>query len=73
MEIVKIQQALRAIGIYEGRIDGIPGPLTRKAALEFYPMLVSILTVPDDAVKLSLENKKMKNDIRVAREALLGW
>ena len=72
MEIVKIQQALRAIGIYEGRIDGIPGPLTRKAALEFYPMLVSILTVPD-AMKLETENKKMKNDIRVAREALLGW
>jgi len=72
MEIVKIQQALRAIGIYEGRIDGIPGPLTRKAALEFYPMLVSILTVPD-AMKLEKENKKMKNDIRVAREALLGW
>jgi|BioPla2DNA2_1021312.scaffolds.fasta_scaffold50993_2 hypothetical protein len=72
MEIVKIQQALRAIGLYEGRIDGIPGPLTRKAALEFYPMLVSILTVPD-AMKLEKENKKMKNDIRVAREALLGW
>lgn len=72
MEIVKIQQALRAIGLYEGRIDGIPGPLTRKAALEFYPMLVSILTVPD-AMKLETENKKMKNDIRVAREALLGW
>ena len=72
MEIVKIQQALRAIGIYEGRIDGIPGPLTREAALEFYPMLVSILTVPD-AMKLETENKKMKNDIRVAREALLGW
>jgi hypothetical protein len=72
MEIVKIQQALRAIGLYEGRIDGIPGPLTREAALEFYPMLVSILTVPD-AMKLEKENKKMKNDIRVAREALLGW
>jgi hypothetical protein len=72
MEIVKIQQALRAIGLYEGRIDGIPGPLTRKAALEFYPMLVSILMVPD-AMKLEKENKKMKNDIRVAREALLGW
>lgn len=72
MEIVKIQQALRAIGLYEGRIDGIPGPLTREAALEFYPMLVSILTVPD-AMKLETENKKMKNDIRVAREALLGW
>lgn len=72
MEIVKIQQALRAIGLYEGRIDGIPGPLTRKAALEFYPMLSSILTVPD-AMKLEKENKKMKNDIRVAREALLGW
>lgn len=72
MEIVKIQQALRAIGLYEGKIDGIPGPLTRKAALEFYPMLVSILTVPD-AMKLEKENKKMKNDIRVAREALLGW
>jgi len=72
MEIVKIQQALRAIGIYEGKIDGIPGPLTREAALEFYPMLVSILTVPD-AMKLEKENKKMKNDIRVAREALLGW
>ena len=72
MEIVKIQQALRAIGLYEGRIDGIPGPLTRKAALEFYPMLLSILTVPD-AMKLEKENKKMKNDIRVAREALLGW
>ena len=72
MEIVKIQQALRAIGIYEGRIDGIPGPLTREAALEFYPMLLSILTVPD-AMKLEKENKKMKNDIRVAREALLGW
>ena len=72
MEIVKIQQALRAIGLYEGKIDGIPGPLTREAALEFYPMLVSILTVPD-AMKLETENKKMKNDIRVAREALLGW
>ena len=72
MEIVKIQQALRAIGLYEGKIDGIPGPLTREAALEFYPMLVSILTVPD-AMKLEKENKKMKNDIRVAREALLGW
>lgn len=72
MEIVKIQQALRAIGLYEGRIDGIPGPLTRKAALEFYSMLVSILMVPD-AMKLEKENKKMKNDIRVAREALLGW
>ena len=72
MEIVKIQQALRAIGLYEGRIDGIPGPLTHKAALEFYPMLVSILMVPD-AMKLEKENKKMKNDIRVAREALLGW
>ena len=72
MEIVKIQQALRAIGLYEGSIDGIPGPLTREAALEFYPMLVSILTVPD-AMKLEKENKKMKNDIRVAREALLGW
>ena len=72
MEIVKIQQALRAIGFYEGEIDGIPGPLTREAALEFYPMLLSILTVPD-AMKLEKENKKMKNDIRVAREALLGW
>ena len=72
MEIVKIQQALRAIGLYEGRIDGIPGPLTRKAALDFYPMLLPILMVPD-AMKLETENKKMKNDIRVAREALLGW
>lgn len=72
MEIVKIQQALRAIGLYEGKIDGIPGPLTRKAALDFYPMLLSILMVPD-AMKLKTENKKMKNDIRVAREALLGW
>lgn len=72
MEIVKIQQALRAIGLYEGKIDGIPGPLTRKAALDFYPMLLTVMGVPD-AMKLKTENAQMKNDIRIAKDALLKW
>ncbi|MGU3574744.1 peptidoglycan-binding protein [Brucellaceae bacterium C25G] len=31
LEIAKIQQKLRALGLYDGAVDGLPGPKTRQA------------------------------------------
>lgn len=70
--VVKIQKALKAIGLYTGEIDGKAGPLTRKAMNEFYPMLQSVMMIPD-GIKLKHDMEEMKNDIRIASDALLKY
>lgn len=70
--VIRIQKALKTIGLYTGEIDGKAGPLTKKAMNEFYPMLQQTMQIPD-AYKLKSENDELKNDIRIARNALLKW
>lgn len=67
VSVIKIQRALKEIGLYTGAIDGKAGPLTRKAMNEFYPMLQEVMQIPD-TMKLQAENNQMKNDMRLIAE-----
>lgn len=72
VSVIKIQRALKEIGLYTGAIDGKAGPLTRKAMNEFYPMLQEVMQIPD-GLKLKNDMIQMQNDIRIASDALLKW
>lgn len=71
-DVAKAQTAMKAIGLYTGAIDDKPGPLSKKAATEFYKIIEKVLPHPD-IEKLRNELTQAKNDIRVAKSALSKW
>ncbi len=52
--------------------DGIAGPKTKAKAVEVYPLIQTILQIPD-AVKLKTENDQLKNDMRIINGAAVKW
>ena len=68
LEIAKIQQKLRSLGLYDGAVDGLPGPKTRQA-VEQWQLLqkkAGVNTAPQQNTDKAAAQPSIENIIQVA-------
>lgn len=54
-DIIEFQKAAQAVGLYAGKLDGVPGPKTQAAAMAFKPVIDDIIAFMPKPVRFRYE------------------